>query len=476
MKVRVRVAPSPTGSPHVGTAFMALFNYVLAKKHGGDFIVRIEDTDRKRSTLKSEEEILKYLKWLGLDWSEGPDIGGDYAPYRQSERDYKTYADLLLKRGDAYRCFCSSERLTELREKQRVNGEPTGYDGFCRSLSENVVEGYLNEGKGFTIRLKVPSSGLVHMRDLLRGEITFDSCKLDDPILLKSDGMPTYHLANVVDDHNMKITHVIRAEEWIPSTPKHTLLYKAFGWEEPLWVHMPILRNSDKSKISKRENATSLSHYYEEGYLKEALLNFLALLGWHSKRGEIFSIEDMIDDFNLEDIHIGGPVFDRDRLNWMNSEYIKKYEIDDLMSELSRFVDLGEKLPVAIKIVVEIRKSVVTVKELANRLLEYLDEPKNNYDRLKDSRAETIVNDKSNILILNKFISCLRSKEIESVEDAKLFLKEFSEEVEISRKHLLPLIRLSTIGMLQGLEVTKILTIFSKEEIERRVSWILTDA
>ena len=280
-KVRVRIAPSPTGDPHVGTAYIALFNWVFAKKNGGDFIIRIEDTDRTRFNEKSEREILEYLKWLGLDWSEGPDLGGKYGPYKQSERAhiYREYVDKLLSEGKAYRCFCSEDRLRKLREFQNSRKLPPGYDRKCRSLTEEEVESKIAQGMEFTVRLRVPLEGKSVVNDLLRGKIEFDNAKIDDQVLMKSDGMPTYHLANVVDDKLMGITHVVRAEEWIPSTPKHVLLYRAFGWEEPVWVHMPILRNADKSKISKRKNAVSLKHYHDKGYLKEALLNFLALMG-----------------------------------------------------------------------------------------------------------------------------------------------------------------------------------------------------
>ena len=270
-RVRVRIAPSPTGDPHVGTAYIGLFNYAFAKHNGGDFILRIEDTDRTRFSGDSEQQIFDAMKWLGLNYDEGPDVGGEAGPYRQSERFsiYKDYAEQLVEKGEAYYCFCTAERLQKLRERQAAMKQAPGYDGHCRNLTKEEVEAKLAVGEPYVIRLKMPYEGETVVNDGLRGEIRFENSKIDDQVLLKSDGFPTYHLANIVDDHLMGITHVIRAEEWISSTPKHIQLYKAFGWDEPKWYHMPLLRNADKTKISKRKNPVSLNYYKEEGYLKE---------------------------------------------------------------------------------------------------------------------------------------------------------------------------------------------------------------
>ncbi|MGL5057672.1 MAG: glutamate--tRNA ligase, partial [Fusobacteriaceae bacterium] len=273
-KVRTRIAPSPTGDPHVGTAYIALFNIGFSAINNGEFILRIEDTDQNRYTAGSEQMIFDTLGWLGLNWAEGPDIGGASGPYRQSERFhlYGDYAKKLVEDGEAYYCFCTSERLDNLRERQKAMGKAPGYDGHCRSLSKEEVETRLAAGEEHVIRLKMPYDGETIIKDRLRGEIVFENDKIDDQVLLKGDGFPTYHLANVVDDHLMEITHVIRAEEWIPSTPKHIQLYKAFKWEAPEFIHMPLLRNSDRTKISKRKNPVSLLWYKEEGYLKEGLV------------------------------------------------------------------------------------------------------------------------------------------------------------------------------------------------------------
>lgn len=328
--IRVRIAPSPTGDPHVGTAYIGLLNYIYARQRGGKFVLRIEDTDRTRFVATSEQMIFDALRWVGLTWDEGPDVGGPHGPYRQSERTeiYREHADLLLANGTAYRCFCTPEELDAARKQQITAKLPPRYTGTCRHLTQDQINANLTANKAFTIRLAVPSSGSTTFRDELRGNITFDHSNVDDQVLLKSDGFPTYHLANVVDDHLMEITDVIRAEEWISSTPKHVLLYKAFGWTEPRFWHMPLLRNIDKSKISKRKNPVSLIYYRESGYLPEALINFLGLMGGGmpadiNNGTEIFSLTEMIEHFVFTNIRLGGPVFDLTKLKWMNGEYLR---------------------------------------------------------------------------------------------------------------------------------------------------------
>jgi glutamyl-tRNA synthetase len=324
--VRVRIAPSPTGDPHIGTAYIALFNSAFARRNGGKFIVRIEDTDQTRFRKDSEALILETLRWVGLQWDEGPDVGGPHAPYRQSERThlYREHAEILLKKGGAYRCFCTSERLDAVRKERadaKLNG---GYDRHCRHRSEAEVVARIARGEPHTIRLKVPESGATVFNDALRGDISFENEGIDDQVLLKSDGYPTYHLANVVDDRLMEISHVLRGEEWITSTPKHCILYDAFGWERPVFAHLPLLRNHDKSKISKRKNPTSIKYYQRKGILPEALLNFLGLMGWSMPGGaEKFSTAEMEEHFSLERVALGGPVFDLEKLTWLNAQYLK---------------------------------------------------------------------------------------------------------------------------------------------------------
>ncbi len=329
MTVRVRIAPSPTGDPHVGTAYIGLFNYAFAKKNGGKFILRIEDTDQTRSTKESEAAIFRSLRWVGLQWDEGPDVGGEFGPYRQSERTalYRDKATQLVERGEAYRCFCSAERLEQLRAEQKAAKKNFGYDRHCRDLPKAEVDGKVASQTPFVIRLKMPLEGTIVVQDELRGAIEFKVGEIDDQVLLKSDGFPTYHLANVVDDNAMQISHVIRAEEWITSTPKHVRLYEAFGWTAPKFIHMPLLRNADKSKISKRRNPVSLGYYQRAGYLPQAMLNYLGLMGWTLPSGEEkFTLQQMVEAFSFDRVSLGGPVFDLQKLTWLNGVYLRELD------------------------------------------------------------------------------------------------------------------------------------------------------
>lgn len=329
--IRTRVAPSPTGDPHVGTAYVALFNYCLAKQSGGQFILRIEDTDQARSTRSSETAILNALRWLGLEWDEGPDVGGPCGPYRQSERAeiYRQHVQQLLDNDDAFRCFLTTEELQQLRSDHQAAGGVGAFDSPHAHLTPSEISAFLEQGTPHVIRMRVPREGDCTFEDLLRGQITIPWQQVDMQILLKSDGMPTYHLANVVDDHLMGITHVLRGEEWISSAPKHQLLYKYFGWEMPQLCHLPLLRNPDKSKLSKRKNPTSILYYERMGYLPEALLNYLGRMAWSmTDESEKFSLEEMLAAFTLDRISLGGPVFDVAKLDWLNGMWIRE-ELDD---------------------------------------------------------------------------------------------------------------------------------------------------
>lgn len=337
-RVRTRIAPSPTGDPHIGTAYIAMFNYAFAKSMGGDFILRIEDTDQTRSTKESEQAIFDALNWLGIHWDEGPDVGGDKGPYRQSERFdlYKEYCQKLIDSGKAYYCFCTAERLKELRKQQEAaKSEVLGYDGHCSNLSEAEVKEKLAAGIPYVIRLKTPKDGDCVFTDRLRGEIRIPWKTIDDQILLKTDGFPTYHLANVVDDHLMEITHVMRGEEWINSAPKHFMLYEAFGWDAPEIIHFPLLRNPDRSKLSKRKNPTSILYYRQAGFLPEAVLNFLGLLAYSMPDDkEEFSLQEMVDAFDINRVSTGGPIFDVQKLKNFNARYIRKLSKEELWMKL----------------------------------------------------------------------------------------------------------------------------------------------
>lgn len=342
--VRVRIGPSPTGEPHVGTAYIALFNLAFARRNGGQFVLRIEDTDRERSRAEWEAQIIQGLRWLGLDWDEGPDVGGPHRPYRQSERLglYREHAERLVESGRAYRCFATKEELEALRAEQKARGEPLGYDRRSRDLSEEVIRANLEANKPYVIRMRTPRTGQTVVKDRLRGDVVFDNEGIDDQILLKSDGHPTYHLANVVDDHLMGISHVIRAEEWISSCPKHVLLYEMFGWQPPEWIHMPLLRNVDKSKISKRKNPVSLDDYRRRGFHPRAVVNFLAMLGWTMPdQREVFSLEDFVREFDFDRVHLGGPTFDLEKFTWLNGKYFREVLSEEELTDFIRDAVLG---------------------------------------------------------------------------------------------------------------------------------------
>jgi glutamyl-tRNA synthetase len=328
MTVRTRVAPSPTGDPHVGTAYIALFNMCFARAHGGQFLLRIEDTDQARSTADSEQAILDSLNWLGLTWDEGPDVGGDHGPYRQSERMeiYGKYARQLVDEGKAFICYRTAQELNELRETHRAAGNSTALKPSDLRLPEDEVARRETAGEPYVIRMIVPEEeGACAVEDMLRGTIELDWGMVDAQILLKSDGMPTYHLANVVDDHLMGITHVLRGEEWINSAPKHKLLYEYFGWDMPQLCHLPLLRNPDKSKLSKRKNPTSILYYQRMGFLPEALLNYLGRMGWSMPdESEKFSLQQMQDNFDIQRVSLGGPIFDVEKLSWLNGTWIRE--------------------------------------------------------------------------------------------------------------------------------------------------------
>jgi glutamyl-tRNA synthetase len=332
--VRVRIAPSPTGDPHVGTAYMALFNLIFAKHFKGKFILRIEDTDQTRSRPEYEKNIFTALQWAGIQWDEGPDVGGPFGPYRQSERTeiYRKYCQELLDSGKAYKCFATPEELAEMREVASKTGKRVGYDRRYRNLSADEVSQREKAGEPYVIRLKVPLTGECHFEDGIKGRITYPWSDIDDQVLLKSDGFPTYHLANVVDDHLMEISHVIRGDEWISSTPKHILLYESFGWTPPEFLHMPLLLGKDGRKLSKRRNPTSIFYYRDSGYLPEAFVNFMTLMGYSMQNDqEIYSLDQIMEAFDPKRIGTSGAFFDIQKLDWLNQHYlINSITVDQL--------------------------------------------------------------------------------------------------------------------------------------------------
>lgn len=341
MTVRVRIAPSPTGDPHVGTAYIALFNLIFARHFHGQFVMRIEDTDQSRSRPEYENNIYTALHWCGISWDEGPDIGGPYGPYRQSERTeiYQKHAQMLLDRGMAYKCFASPQELAEMREVATAQGLRVGYDRRYRDLSPAEVRAREDAGVPYVIRLKVPLSGECIFDDAIKGRITCPWADIDDQVLLKSDGFPTYHLANVVDDHLMQITHVIRGDEWMSSTPKHVCLYEAFGWKPPTFMHMPLLLGKDGKKLSKRKNPTSIFYFRDSGYLPEALINFLTLMGYSMpNESEKYTLDEIIKTFDPKRIGTSGAYFDIQKLEWLNQKYIiESIPVDQLWNRLEEW-------------------------------------------------------------------------------------------------------------------------------------------
>ncbi len=488
-RVRVRIAPSPTGDPHVGTAYIGLFNYAFAHHNSGDFILRIEDTDRTRFSSDSEQQIFDAMKWLGLNYTEGPDLGGPFGPYRQSERFdiYKEYAVSLVEKGEAYYSFETPEELEIMRERQKAMGLPPMYDRRSRNLTKEQVEENLTKGLPYVIRLKMPLDGQTIVEDGLRGKIFFDNDKIDDQILLKSDGYPTYHLANIVDDHLMGVTHVIRAEEWIASTPKHIQLYKAFGWDEPKWFHMPLLRNSDKTKISKRKNPVSLNYYKEEGYLKEGILNFLALMGWSlGGEKEIFTLDEMIENFSFDRISLGGPVFDLVKLAWVNNQHMKLKPISELTDLAIPFIekegyDISKFSREKLERMVEItREGSHTLKELAKNLdvffvdeiiLPKITEDMNKKDRKAIERVHEALSSEEGKKSIELFLSKLNSLGEQLDEEAiKDILHKLPEELNEGIGKVLMPIRASLTGKSKGPDLYSIISIIGKEKTIRRIN------
>ncbi len=342
MPVRVRYAPSPTGDPHLGNIRTALFDWLLARHEGGAFVLRIEDTDRARYVESGVQAQMEALRWLGLDWDEGPDVGGPSGPYVQSQRleIYHRHAEQLLAGGHAYRCYCSPERLDEVRQEQQRRKLPPKYDRRCRDLSEEARSALEAQGIVPVVRFRTPLTGETTFHDVIRGEVTFQNDTLDDFVLLKSDGYPTYHLASVVDDHLMEITHVLRGEEWLSSAPRHVLLYQAFGWGPPLLAHLPSILGQDRARLAKRHGAKSVLEYRDEGYLPEAVFNFLGLLGWSlDDRTEIISREEFVRHFTLQRVLPHPAVFNPNKLQWMNGVYVRQLSPDDLARRVKPFLE-----------------------------------------------------------------------------------------------------------------------------------------
>lgn len=481
--VRTRIAPSPTGEDlHIGNIYTGLINWVVAKKNKGQFIIRIEDTDRERLIKGAEEKILDSLKKFGLSYDEGPDVGGPHSPYRQSERveTYKKYVEELIDKEAAYYCFCSKEKLEEVREKEQKTGEYKRHILICNSPSKEEAVKRIADGEKYVVRLKVPENRDVIFEDLIRGQIRINTAQVDDQILLKSDGFPTYHLAVVVDDHLMEISHVLRAEEWISSTPKHILLYEAFGWEIPNYAHVPLLRNSDKSKLSKRKNPVWASWYLEQGYLPEVILNFLSLMGWsHPEGKEIFPIEEFIEKFEVKDLDPVGPVFDLTKLEWMNGEYIRAMSDEELEKRLQEFlVDLsgGALAKSDHPTEAELKKVVPLVKErikklsdlipLTNFLFEKPEYEKEIFQKLKIKNIKEV---------LEKIIETLESmKKPWTNEDFEKTSRKLASELDLPAGEVFQLIRIAISGQTVTPPLFESIMILGESEALNRLKGVLS--
>lgn len=481
--VRVRFAPSPTGPLHIGGARSALFNWLFARHYGGTFIVRIEDTDLERSSRQSEENILDALRWLGLDWDEGVDVGGPYGPYRQMERLelYKKYADYLLDSGVAYLCYCSEEELAAEREALMAKGELPRYLGRCRTLTSGERARLEAEGRRPVVRFRVPENNVVLVKDLVRGDVSFECSEIGDYIIIKSDGIPTYNFAVVVDDHTMKISHVIRAEEHLSNTPRQILLYDALGWETPEFAHVSLILGKDRSKMSKRHGATAIEQYQERGYLPEALANFLALLGWSpGSEEEVFSLDELKQQFTLERVAKSPAVFDLDKLNWLNGHYIRETDLERLAGmavphlEQAGYISTplsAEKYEWVKKVVASVRNHLSYMQEIAGHVKIYFDDNV----QIADEEAREIMAGgqvKAVLQDLIKKISISVTDDIKE-DEARQLLKEVGRDLGLKGKQIFMPVRVALTGSTQGPDLNQVMAILGREGICRRLAkWV----
>lgn len=472
--LRVRFAPSPTGYLHIGGLRTALYNYLLARHNKGTFILRIEDTDRSRYVEGAVENLLDTLKWSGLDYDEGPDKDGDYGPYMQSQRlnIYQENIKSLISEKKAYYCFCTQERLTQVREKFQKEGLQPMYDKHCLHLSEGEIQQKINDGLPYVVRLNVEHGKEILLNDVIRGEVTFNSSIVDDQILVKSDGYPTYHLANVIDDHLMKITHVIRGEEWLPSTPKHILLYDYFGWEKPVFAHLPLLLNPDKSKLSKRQGDVAVEDYRSKGYLKEALINFVALLGWNfADDKEFYLMNELIEKFSLEGVNKAGAVFNLEKLNWLNAEHLRSKPMSELVSllreELNHTKYTGKNYSDEfLALIIEAMKERVSfIREIPEKGFYFFEDPAGYDEEVVKKRWKP--DSAAHLKVLADEISKLDNP---GKEDYEHTLRQIADSLGEGTGKLIHPVRLAVSGVGGGPGLFDILYIIGKENTMRRLN------
>lgn len=486
-EVRLRFAPSPTGFIHIGSIRTALYNYLYAKRHNGKFILRIEDTDQTRFVEGAIENLIESLHWAGIEYDEGVFVEdgqivekGEYGPYTQSKRldIYGKYVNQLLEQGDAYYCFCSRERLEQVREEQKIKGLVPKYDGLCRNLSLDEAKERIAKGEEYVVRQKLPSNYDIKFHDLVRGDIVINTDDIDDQVLLKSDGYPTYHMAVVVDDHLMEITHIVRGEEWLSSTPKHIHLYESFGWEKPVYVHLPTVLNKDRKKLSKRHGDVSVDDFKEKGYLPEGLINYLALVGWSPEDNEeILSMEDLVEKFSFERVSRTGGIFDKDKLNWVNGHYIRSASIEritdmaipylidaDLINE--EFVGNNyEWLKLLIKTVQESLDTVAEVPEKVGFIF------KENVEIVEEDALE-IIKGEQVPSVLDAMKEELNNVDNIDEEYAKGFMKLVQKATGVKGKNLFMPARVALTGMVHGPEFVSVLVLLGKENILKRIKYV----
>ena len=470
MNVKVRFAPSPTGYLHVGGLRTALYNYLYAKNTGGKIILRIEDTDQSRKIKGSVQNLINSFKSMGIDFDEGPNIDGKYGPYYQSLRleIYKKYIEKLIVNKKAYPCFCSSERLENIRLHQIQKKSTIKYDRHCLNLSQKHISDKIKSEK-FVVRLRIPDNGEVVFYDQVRGKVKIKCEEIDDQVLIKADKYPTYHFANVIDDHLMKITHVIRGEEWLSSTPKHILIYKALNWDLPEFIHLPLLLNSDKSKLSKRQGDVSVEDFLKKGYLKESLINYVSLLGWHSSSDkEIFNIKELVEDFSIKRIQKSGAVFDQEKLKWMNKYYLKNLDIEQVINVANSFYDFSNYTHEKIKKLVEFsRKRITRLDELKDDILPFTNNLKLSDEMINNLKSKNIQN------FFKKLLNEFENIKNWDSNEAKMKIMELGKLFSLQGKDLFFPVRTVLFGKPNGPDIVEILDILGKRESIYRIKNIL---
>jgi nondiscriminating glutamyl-tRNA synthetase len=482
VEVRTRFAPSPTGHLHIGGARTALFNYLFAKRYGGKFILRIEDTDLERSSIESEKVIIESLRWLGIEWDEGVEVGGPYGPYRSTERVdiYKKYVDVLFEKGYAYYCYCTEEELESQRQELLSKGQMPRYLGKCRNLTEEQKRRFEQEGRKPTVRFKVPEGVKIVVHDLVRGDVEFMSDDIGDFVIVKSDGIPTYNFAVVIDDHLMKISHVIRGEEHLSNTPRQILIYNALGFELPQFAHVSLILGKDRTKMSKRHGSTWVEQYKEQGYLKEGLINFLALLGWSPPEDkEIFDMEYLIKNFSLDRVSKNPAIFDIDKLNYINSQHIKLKSLDELTQMcIPYFVEAGyikeDEAQSKFEWLKKIVKSVYEGLDYLSQIKDRVDIFFNNEVKIEEDEAKEVLKWEHVKDLINVFENKITQLNDLSPEAIKLLFKEIQKETGYKGKNLFMPIRVVLTGKTHGPELVEIIEIVGKENILKRLEFFKT--